>query len=68
MQNGPDQTNRMVRLYLSERGIWHYEVERDGIVKWSSLHTRDEGEARRKYDRMQRAYTEASWLSARAGG
>jgi hypothetical protein len=51
---------RLVRLYLSDKGIWRYDIERDGIVKWSSLHTRDEGEARRKYNRLQRSLMEAS--------
>lgn len=49
---------RLVRLYLSEKGIWHYEIERDGIVKWGSLHTRNEGEARRKYESLQGALME----------
>jgi hypothetical protein len=49
----PQTTIRLVRLYLSEKGIWHYDIERNGIVKWSSLGTRDEGEARRKYESLQ---------------
>jgi hypothetical protein len=39
-------------LYLSKKGIWYYKFERDGIVRWSSLHTRDVVEARKKYERL----------------
>jgi hypothetical protein len=42
-----------VRLYRSEKGIWHYEVERDGALYWSSLHTRSEQVARAKYERLE---------------
>ena len=44
---------RIVRLYQSDRGIWRYEVERDGELRWASLHTRDETKARRMFDRMR---------------
>jgi hypothetical protein len=43
---------RLVRLYLSEKGIWCYEFERDGKIRWSSLCTRDEGEARKIYEHL----------------
>ncbi len=46
---------RMMRLYRSETGIWHYETERDGRMRWASLHTRDENKARRKYDNLRAA-------------
>ncbi len=51
-------TARLLRLYQSEKGIWHYEIERDGIVKWSSLGTRDERVARRKYESLKSAFME----------
>ena len=43
---------RYLRIYQSDKGIWHYEIERNGKITWSSLRTRDEGEARRKFARM----------------
>ena len=44
---------RIVRLYQSDRGVWRYEAERDGELRWASLHTRDEAKARRMFDRMR---------------
>ncbi len=41
------------RLYQSEKGIWHYEFKRDGEMKWSSLRTRNECVARRKYEELK---------------
>ena len=47
------QNYRLVRLFRSERGIWRYEAERDGELRWASLHTRNEATARRMYERMK---------------
>ena len=44
---------RIVRLYQSDRGVWRYEAERDGELRWASLHTSDEAKARRMFDRMR---------------
>lgn len=49
---------RLVRLYQSEKGIWRYDIERHGIVHWSSLHTRDEAKARAAYERMRVKFDE----------
>ncbi len=54
---------RLVRLYPSPKGIWRYEIERGGVIHWSSLHTRNEGEARRKYDALQRVLS-TTWGKA----
>jgi hypothetical protein len=55
---------RLLRLYRSDKGIWRYEIERDGQVRWSSLRTRNESVARRKFERMKKAFEEASkWPS-----
>jgi nitric oxide synthase oxygenase domain/subunit len=50
-------------MFRSDRGIWRYEVERNGRLYWSSLHTRDEKKARTKYERMKAAYeaAEQAW-------
>jgi hypothetical protein len=32
---------RLVRVYQSDKGIWHYEFERNGKVYWASLRTRN---------------------------
>jgi hypothetical protein len=45
---------RLVRLFKSDKGIWRYEIERDGEVRWTSLHTRNEKRAREKYDRLEK--------------
>ena len=45
---------RLVRLFQSDKGIWRYEIERDGEVRWTSLHTRNEKRAREKYDRLEK--------------
>lgn len=37
---------RFIRIYKAENGIWRIDIERDGVVRWSSLRTRDEGEAK----------------------
>jgi hypothetical protein len=47
-------TFRLLRLYRSDKGIWRYEIERDGEVRWSSLRTRSERVARAKYERLAR--------------
>jgi hypothetical protein len=48
-----------IRLYRSEKGIWRYDIERNGKTYYASLHTRDETKARATYDRMQK--TLAKW-------
>lgn len=42
------------RIYRSDKGIWHCETDRhDGRgLRWFSLHTRDESEAKRKLERL----------------
>jgi hypothetical protein len=47
---------RLVRLYRSAKRIWRYEIERDGVIRWSSLHTRDEVVAREKYRKLQEIF------------
>lgn len=44
---------KFVRIYQSDRGIWHCEIERDGQRYWSSLRTRDEAKARRAAERLK---------------
>lgn len=44
---------KYIRIYKSERGVWHCEIERDGVLRWHSLHTKDEAEAKRKADRYK---------------
>lgn len=40
-----------VRIYRNRiNGIWRIEFERDGKLYWSSLRTRDEVKARRKWE------------------
>lgn len=39
---------KLIRIYQSDRGIWHVEFERDGRRLWSSLRTKDEREAKQK--------------------
>lgn len=50
---------RLVRLYQSEKGIWRYEIERGGVVRWASLHTRNELAARAAYERMKAVFEAA---------
>jgi hypothetical protein len=45
---------RLVRLFKSDKGIWRYEIERDGEVRWASLHTRNEKRAREQYERLEK--------------
>jgi hypothetical protein len=45
---------RMVRLYRSDKGIWRYEIERDGQIRWSSLRTKNERIARQRFEKMKR--------------
>lgn len=49
-------TAKVLRLYQSDKGIWRYEIARDGRVTWSSLHTRDECIARAAYERIVATY------------
>jgi hypothetical protein len=49
-------TIRLLRLFRSEKGIWRYEIERNGEVRWSSLRTRDEKKARAHYDKLRSIY------------
>lgn len=53
------QRKNEARIYKSDKGIWHLEVDRrDGRgLRWFSLHTRGESEAKRKLERF-RAYYE----------
>ena len=44
---------RLLRLYRSEKGIWRYEIERDGKIYWSSLRTRDKRKAVEYYERYK---------------
>lgn len=44
-----DDLARLLRLYRSEKGIWRYEIERNGELRWVSLHTKDEHKARLAY-------------------
>lgn len=46
---------RLLRLYRSDKGVWRYDLNRDGKVYWSSLRTRDEAKARMLYAKMQEA-------------
>jgi hypothetical protein len=50
---------RAVRLYCSRKGIWHYVVERDGKLSWSSLKTRDEKKARQRFEEIKARFEEA---------
>lgn len=34
-----------IRIYRSDRGIWHAEIEHGGLSRNFSLHTRDKAEA-----------------------
>ena len=51
-------TFRPLRLYQSDRGIWRYDIERNGKVYYASLHTRDEARARAFYERMEKTLAE----------
>jgi len=51
-KSGSLATFRLKRLYRSDKGIWRYDIERNGKVYYASLHTRDEGKARSVYNRM----------------
>ena len=42
----------IIRMYLSEKGIWRYEFKRLGQIYWASLHTRNEDVARAKYEEI----------------
>ena len=44
---------KFLRVYQSDSGFWHYDVERDGVVRWSSLNTKDERKARAAYERLK---------------
>jgi hypothetical protein len=52
MHRGSLASYKPLRIYQGENGIWRYEIERFGKVRWSSLHTRDESKARAVWDRM----------------
>jgi hypothetical protein len=51
---------KLIRLYRSDKGIWRFEMERDGTLYWASLLTRDEAKARAKYERMERILAHAA--------
>ena len=42
------------RIYKTERGMWWFDAQRDGKTEQHSLHTRDDGEARRWRASMRR--------------
>jgi hypothetical protein len=44
---------KFLRLYQSDKGIWRYEIERNGKVYWTSLRTRSRTKAERDYRRMK---------------
>lgn len=46
---------RLGRLYRNDKGIWHFEIIRNGQTRYSSLHTRDKQKAEQKYADMKRA-------------
>ena len=50
---------KLVRLFRAANGMWHYEIDRDGRLYWSSLGTRDEAKARARYQHMQEVFDEA---------
>lgn len=50
---------KFVRIYKSDRGIWRCEIERDGVLCWYSLRTKDDAEARRKAERQKALYERA---------
>lgn len=43
------------RIYKSERGWWHCEVERDGVISYFSLRTKDEYIAAAKAEKYKRS-------------
>ena len=47
---------RLLRMYQSDKGIWHYEMERNGVKCFSSLRTRNDADARFAYERLRRIY------------
>ena len=49
---------KLTRLYRSEKGIWRYEIERDGRLYYASLHTRDEAHARGMYARIAKVLSD----------
>jgi hypothetical protein len=49
-------TFRLLRLYRSDKGVWRYDLERDGVVRYSSLRTRDERKARADYERIKACF------------
>ena len=57
-KGGSLATFKLRRLYQADNGIWRYEIERTGKVYWSSLHTRDEAQARGVYERMAKMLAE----------
>lgn len=48
------RVTKFVRIYKTEAGWWHCEIERDGILRHSSLRTKDEREANRKAEQWKR--------------
>jgi hypothetical protein len=53
-----------LRIEKSERGVWRGYILRGGELRWFSLRTKDESEARKKWadycDMVHRAFPEAS--------
>jgi hypothetical protein len=46
-----------VRLYQSNKGIWHVELKRGAELRWHSLKTRNERTAQRKWNELVRSCT-----------
>ena len=48
--------------YRGPAGVWRYDITRNGVSRWGSLHTKDEAKAQQKlleiYDRCKRANDE----------
>ncbi len=43
-----------IRIYLSDKSVWHAEICRDGRLRYFSLRTKNEAEARCKWHRYMR--------------
>jgi hypothetical protein len=52
--------SRAVRLYQGDNGIWRCESERGGVIRWSSLNTRDKAKAESLYQRIKQGYEDAA--------
>jgi len=43
-----NQVIKVIRIYQHESGYWHIEIERDGVLRYSSLKTNNEKVAQQK--------------------